>query len=134
MQFERQRELIDKDHAGLARLAAKIAQASQSGDFRGTQRLLLELQSLEESHYAFEDEIMHAAGYEMHALHRAEHAELIDTLRAINRAMVIENLHSAGPQVAAHLEAALDHMQKSDARMWAELATGSDPARPPIGY
>ena len=122
MELTRQRESIDRDHADLASIAAQIRRASDAQDFRLTKQLLLDLQAHEETHYASEDALMRAAGFDMPARHRAEHAQLIDTLRSINHTILIENLRSVSPRIAAHLEAALEHMHKSDSELWAMLA------------
>ena len=122
MPLTRERELIDRDHADLASLMAQIRRASDAQDFRLTTQLLRDLQALEEAHYASEDALMRAAGFEMLASHRAEHAQLIDTLRSINQTILVENLRSVSPLIAAHLEAALEHMHRSDSEFWAMLA------------
>ena len=122
MELTRQRELIDTDHADLASIVAKIRHAGDAQDFRLTKLLLLDLQAHEETHYASEDALMRAAGFDMPARHRAEHAQLIDTLRLINQTLLVENLRSVSPRITAHLEAALEHMHKSDSELWATLA------------
>ena len=116
-----QRESIERDHADLASIVAQIRCASDARDFRLTAQLLLELHALEEAHYASEDALIRAAGFEMPVRHQAEHAQLIDTLRLINQTILVENLSSLSPRIAAHLEAALEHMHTSDAELWAIL-------------
>lgn len=122
MELARQRESIDRDHAEIASTVAQIRGASDARDFGLTRRLLLVLQAIEEAHYASEDALMRAAGLDMPAGHQAEHAQLIETLRLINQTIVVENLRSVSPRIAAHLEAALEHMQRSDSELWATLA------------
>jgi hemerythrin-like metal-binding protein len=122
MPFTRQRELIDREHADLASIVAQIRRATDAQDFRLTTLLLRDLQALEESHYASEEALMRAAGLELLARHRAEHAQLIDTLRSINQTILVENLRSVSPRIAAHLESALEHMHKSDSELWAMVA------------
>jgi hemerythrin len=122
MELTRHRELIDRDHVDLASIVAQVRRAIDAQDFRLAKQLLLDLQRLEEAHYASEAALMRAAGLDMPAPHRAEHAELIDTLRSINHTLLIENLHSISPRVAAHVAAALEHMHKSDLELWVMLA------------
>lgn len=121
MELTRQRASIDRDHAEIASIVAQIRSASNAQDFGLTRQLLLALQAIEETHYASEDALMRAAGLDLPTGHRAEHARLIDTLRSINQTIVVENLRSISPRIAAHLEAALEHMQKSDSELWATL-------------
>ena len=122
MELTQQREAIDRDHADLASIVVQIRRASDAQDFRLTRQLLLDLQAHEETHYAGEDALMRAAGFDMPEHHRAEHAQLIDTLRSINQTVLVENLRSVNPSITAHLEAALEHMHKSDSELWAMLA------------
>lgn len=122
MELTLQRESIDRDHADLASIVTKIRHAGDAQDFRLTKLLLLDLQAHEETHYASEDALIRAAGFDMPAGHRAEHAQLIDILQLINQTLLVENLRSVSPRIAAHLEAALEHMHKSDSELWATLA------------
>src|SRR6185295_9701471 len=108
----------EREHAAIAALVVRIRGASDSGDFPLLKRLLVDLELLEEAHYATEAALMHLAGMEMRDAHRGEHADLIGTLRAINRTLLIENSCSASPQIAAHLEAAMQHMEQTDAQAW----------------
>jgi len=124
MRLAQQRDLIDRDHAGLAALMYRIRQAIDAQDFSRTIDLLLELQELEEAHYAGEEALMVEAGFSMHADHRAQHAQLIDTLRSINHTLLAENCRSTSPCIAAHLEEALRHMHESDTKLWAHLERG----------
>ena len=121
MRFLLQRDRIDRDHADITALMHRIREASDAEDFQLTIGLLIELQALEEAHYASEETLMIDAGFWMHSEHRAEHAQLIDTLRSINQALLSENCRAASPSIAAHLEAALQHIRESDTRMWAHV-------------
>ena len=121
MELTLQRESIDRDHAEIASTVAQIRHACDAQDFGLTRRLLLALQAIEEAHYASEDALMRAAGLEMPAGHQSEHAQLIEALRRINQTIVVENLRSVSPRIAAHLEAALEHMHRSDVELWSAL-------------
>lgn len=125
MELTAQRESIEKDHADIASIVAEIRRASDAQDFGLTRQLLLALQALEEEHYAREDALMRATGVDMPARHREEHAQLIDALRSINQTIAVEDLRSISPRVAAHLEAALEHMHKSDLELWAIISANS---------
>lgn len=125
MELTAQRESIEKDHADIASIVAEIRRASDAQDFGLTRRLLLALQALEEKHYAREDALMRATGVDMPARHREEHAQLIDALRSINQTIAVEDLRSISPRVAAHLEAALEHMHKSDLELWAIISANA---------
>ena len=121
MELTELRGAIDSDHAEIASIVAQIRDASEALDFGVTKQLLRALQAVEETHYASEYALMRAAGRDMPAGHQVEHAQLIETLRSINQTIVVENLCSVNPRIAAHLEAALEHMQKSDSELWAML-------------
>jgi len=125
MELTAQRESIEKDHADIASIVAEIRRASDAQDFGLTRQLLLALQALEVEHYAREDALMRATGVDMPARHREEHAQLIDALRSINQTIAVEGLRSISPRVAAHLEAALEHMHKSDLELWAIISASS---------
>jgi len=125
MELTAQRESIEKDHADIASIVAEIRRASDAQDFGLTRQLLLALQALEVEHYAREDALMRATGVDMPARHREEHAQLIDALRSINQTIAVEGLRSISPRVAAHLEAALEHMHKSDLELWAIISANS---------
>jgi len=105
---------ISQDHAEIANLVARLRAALEGGDVGLMKSLLIALQMTEAQHYAREEALMHAIGYDRADSHRAEHAGLLDTLSRINQTVVWENLASISPQVVAHLEAALSHMIDAD--------------------
>lgn len=76
--------------------------------------LLMALQLVEARHYATEDALMRAVSYDGAESHRAEHVEMLETLKRINETLVWENVGAISPQVVAHLETALAHMRDAD--------------------
>jgi hemerythrin len=85
--------------------------ARSSGEMKS---LLMTLEMVEARHYATEDALMRAVGYAQAEAHRAEHANMLKTLKRINETLVWENLGAISPQVVAHIEAALAHMIDAD--------------------
>jgi hemerythrin-like metal-binding protein len=111
------KEHVDRivhDHAEIADLVARLRSALNRGDHAEMKSLLMALQMLEAKHYATEDALMRAVGYDQADTHRAEHATMLETLKRINEALVWENLAKVSPQVVAHLEAAVAHMIDAD--------------------
>jgi hemerythrin-like metal-binding protein len=111
------KEHVDRivhDHAEIADLVARLRSALNRGDQAEMKSLLMALQMLEAKHYATEDALMRAVGYDQADTHRAEHATMLETLKRINEALVWENLATVSPQVVAHLEAAVAHMIDAD--------------------
>jgi hemerythrin-like metal-binding protein len=105
---------IVRDHAEIAELVARLRAALESGDYKQMKSLLMALQMTEARHYASEDALMRAVAYDQADAHRVEHANMLDTLKHINEALVWENLGAISPQVVAHIEAALTHMIDAD--------------------
>lgn len=105
---------IVRDHAEIADLVARLRAALDRGEHGEMKSLLMALQMVEARHYATEDALMRAVGYDQADAHRTEHANMLDTLKRINEALVWENLAAISPQVVAHLEAALAHMVDAD--------------------
>jgi hemerythrin-like metal-binding protein len=111
------KEHVDRivhDHAEIADLVARLRSALNRGDQAEMKSLLMALQMLEAKHYATEDALMRAVGYDQADTHRVEHATMLETLKRINEALVWENLATVSPQVVAHLEAAVAHMIDAD--------------------
>jgi len=105
---------IVRDHAEIADLVARLRRALDRGDHDEMKSLLMALQMAEAKHYATEDALMRAVGYAQADAHRAEHANMLETLKRINETLVWENLGAISPQVVAHIEAALAHMIDAD--------------------
>jgi len=105
---------IVRDHAEIADLVARLRAALERGDHDEMKSLLMALQMVEAKHYATEEALMRAVGYAQADTHRAEHANMLETLKRINETLVWENLAAISPQVVAHIEAALTHMIDAD--------------------
>lgn len=105
---------VVRDHAEIADLVARLRGALDRGDQQEMKSLLMALQMVEAKHYATEDALMRAVGYDLADAHRAEHANMLETLKRINETLVWENLAAISPQVVAHIEAALEHMIDAD--------------------
>jgi len=105
---------VVRDHAEIADLVVRLRAAVDRGDHGTMRSLLMALQLVEARHYATEDALMHAVSYDGAEAHRAEHAEMLETLKRINETLVWENVGAISPQVVAHLEAALEHMRDAD--------------------
>jgi hemerythrin-like metal-binding protein len=105
---------IVRDHAEIADLVARLRRALERGDHGEMKSLLMTLEMVEARHYATEDALMRAVGYAQAEAHRAEHANMLETLKRINETLVWENLGAISPQVVAHIEAALAHMIDAD--------------------
>jgi hemerythrin-like metal-binding protein len=103
-----------RDHAEIADLVARLRRALERGDHGEMKSLLMTLEMVEARHYATEDALMRAVGYAQAEAHRAEHANMLETLKRINETLVWENLGAISPQVVAHIEAALAHMIDAD--------------------
>lgn len=107
-------DTIIRDHAEIADLVARLRAALDRGEHGEMKSLLMALQMVEARHYATEDALMRTVAYDRADAHRTEHANMLDTLKRINEALVWENLAAISPQVVAHLEAALAHMIDAD--------------------
>ena len=105
---------IVRDHAEIADLVASLRAALDRGDQAEMKSLLFGLEMLEAKHYATEEALMRAVGYDQADAHRAEHAKMLETLKRINEALVWENLATVSPQVVTHLETAVAHMIDAD--------------------
>lgn len=119
---------IVRDHAEIADLVARLRAALDRGEHREMKSLLMALQMVEARHYATEDALMRAVAYDQADAHRAEHANMLDTLKHINEALVWENLAAISPQVVAHLEAALAHMIDADQALNRFVSASAGPA------
>jgi len=119
---------IVRDHAEIADLVARLRAALDRGEHGEMKSLLMTLQMVEARHYATEDALMRAVAYDQADVHRTEHANMLDTLKRINEALVWENLAAISPQVVAHLEAALAHMIDADQALNRFVSASADSA------
>ena len=74
---------IVRDHAEIADLVARLRAALERGDHDEMKSLLMALQMVEAKHYATEEALMRAVGYAQADTHRAEHANMLETLKRI---------------------------------------------------
>jgi len=125
------REQVDaivRDHAEIADLVARLRSALEGGDHQEMKSLLMALEMVEAKHYASEEALMRAVAYDQADAHRAEHAKMLDTLKRLNEVLVWENLGAIGPQVVAHIEAALEHMIDADQALNRFVSANAGPA------
>ena len=120
-ELSQHREQVEREHEMLADLASQIRSSSGRSDFRTAARLLVELQALEEAHYAAEEAALRDSGSSMPEKHRIQHAGLLDVLRSINHDIRSGDSRTVSPLIAAHLEAALAHMHEEDRALWAGI-------------
>ena len=108
---------VSKDHAQISGVVQSLRAALDARDYEQARVLLLSLERIEARHYATEDALMRAVGYEEAVAHRSEHAALLETLGRINQSLALESSASVSPKIVAHLEAALGHMMDADDKL-----------------
>jgi hemerythrin-like metal-binding protein len=107
-------EKIESDHTELTNLIASLRQALAKGHYELTKSLLLTLQMVEARHYATEGVLMQVVGYERADSHRAQHADLLDTLGRINQTLALESWSAISASVVAHIDSSIKHMIEAD--------------------
>ena len=108
---------ISHDHAEISEVVESLRGLLAAGDYGEARSLLMKLQRIEIRHYATEEALMRAVGYDQADIHRAEHAAMLDTLARINQALALEAAASISPRILAHLETALAHMIEADQKL-----------------
>ncbi|HEX5611189.1 MAG TPA: hemerythrin domain-containing protein [Burkholderiales bacterium] len=110
-------EDISHDHAEISEAVESLRALLDAGDYGEARSLLVRLEQIEIRHYATEEALMRAVAYDRADVHRAEHAEMLDTLARINQTLALEPAASISPRILAHLEAALAHMIQADQKL-----------------
>jgi hemerythrin-like metal-binding protein len=118
-------EATSRDHDELSSLVERLRSAVDMGRFESIRLLLIQLHVVEARHYASEDALMRAVGYDDADAHRADHLAMLDTLTTINQTLAFENLKTISRQIVAHLESTLAHMIDADRKLGRFVAANS---------
>ncbi|MDX1710362.1 MAG: hypothetical protein R3316_04425 [Rhodovibrionaceae bacterium] len=121
--------LMDGDHGELFSLVEEVRIAIDARDSHRVRQHLLLLYERERQHFAVEEEIMAYFEYAHAERHQQTHEELLTTIEALYRLLVIEDLKEIDMQLAGYLETTLAHTKHADGPLHAflgELAADDD--------
>jgi hemerythrin-like metal-binding protein len=106
---------LDQDHKRLIAIINRVAEAEEQG--RSIAWSVEELADYARHHFAREERMMRAAGYEAFDDHRAEHKAFLEWLRSVTSALHLDAMaqYHLAPTIKAYLGDWLDnHILKSD--------------------